>query len=228
MPRSNPPKTITLLLPPPTSSSSLSSSAASSSKIPPAPSLDVLLQTQQIATEKGLIFDIEAFLTPAQRIQYYATVLHRSPPRAPPPPLPQITIPSTPISAKRPTDDEVATPGSVMDDHGATPVGTPVSTKRAKLPGLAGLHWKKRQKKMAELARLEAEGIKVDPESLLSPPPETPSMVQSGAVVDGKKREVDKGSVQDSASYWCVAPLFSSSTLQYRSSIRLEYFVEHG
>jgi len=170
-----------------------------------APSLDVLLYAQQLAQERGNVFDIESFLTPSQRIQYYATVLHRSPPRAPPPPLPQVTVPSTPVSAKRPIDEEAATPGSVMDENAATLVGTPVSTKRAKLPGLAGLHWKKRQKKMAELARLEAEGIKVDPESLLSPPPETPQAAQNGTTVDGKKRgEVDKDSVQGSASYWCV------------------------
>ena len=197
MPQSHPPRTITLILPPPTASSS--SSTASSSKTP-APSLDVLLYAQQLAQEKGTIFDIESFLTPSQRVQYYATVLHRSPPRAPPP-LPQITIPSTPI--KRAVDEEVSTPISIDEHVPQTPLGTPISAKRAKLPGLAGLHWKKRQKKMAELARLEAEGIKVDPESLLSPPAEPAPLVPNGAVVDGRKKvDVDKDSVQDSASYW--------------------------
>jgi len=156
------------------------------------PSLEVLVYAQKLAQQNGQIFDIEAFLTPEQRAQYYTTVLHRSPPPT------SVPLPLTPVhtGAKRPLEDDT---GSA-----ASPAGTPSAEeggekKRPKIPGLAGLHWKQRQKKLAEIAKLEAEGEKVDYETFLAPTPkEPPASTSLADGMDGKS----KGSILDTASYW--------------------------
>lgn len=149
----------------------------------PHPSLEVLLAAQRIALEQSNTFDLEAYLTPSQRDQYYSTILRRSPPRPPPTPLPSLD----PSSSKRTLDDLSSTEGGE-----STP-------KKPKIPGLQGLHWKQRQKKLAEMARAEAEaeaGIVEEP----TMDPST-STTPHGTPEKGKvKQEID--SLPASASYW--------------------------
>ena len=154
----------------------------------------MLLYAQQLAQQRGQMFDIEAFMSPQQRAEYYTTVLHRSPPPV------SVPLPLTPMhtGVKRPLEDDTA---SI-----ASPAGTPGAEegsekKRPKIPGLAGLHWKQRQKKLAEIAKLEAEGEKVDYETFLAPTPKEPPA--SAALTDGLDAK-SRGSIPDSASYWSV------------------------
>ena len=155
--------------------------------------LDVLLYAQKLSTERGSKFDIESFLTPSQRVKYYTTVLKRSPPKPPSTKLPYTTSIDPPLTPlKRPIEDV---------ESGGSPAVEDNTPKKPKLPsGLAGLHWKQRQKKLAEIARLEAEGERFDPDTLLpiGETPSTPVLPTTNKVKVESKPE----SLVHSASYW--------------------------
>ena len=144
MPRSLPPKPLQVLLPalPP----KLPEGADEDADAPrtdgpaPAPSLQVLLLAKEIAEKRGQVFDAESFMTKEQRAEYYTRILLRSPPPSPRPILKRERAPSM-------VDESARTPGSTAED-GHTP--------KKRMPNFANMHWRQRQKKMAEWAAAEA------------------------------------------------------------------------
>ena len=82
-----------------------------------------------------------------------------------------------------------------------------IASKRQKINNL-NIHWTQRRKKLQELAKIEAEGLTELPLSpvereLLLPDLSATMMIVGGAT-PGKGKEVDRGSIQASVSYWCV------------------------
>lgn len=207
MPRSKPPKPLTLILPPPSQYTNPSTTSSP-------PTLEVLLLAQQIASKRGQVFDVEAFIAPDQKEEYYRRI-HRTPrqlnkgessPTSIPAPLPSTTADLSVVVTEPDPEITVETesiPPTPLPHDAPTPNADPTSTstpssptKRVKppLPNLAHLHWKKRLK---ILNQIEA-GIPISEGELLPPTPLPDGLRGKG--LTGK----DKEGIQGSASYWCV------------------------
>lgn len=229
MPRSHPPKTITLLLPStsPASADQRYSTLAIEPKLPTEsadpPSLEVLLLAEKLAKRRGHQFDIESFMTPLQRHQYRAM---RSESIHSPPPsddggdgsggLCEVTLGKRPsIEGEDPLRGPSTPNGTSLPSLPSTPASTadsPVFKKPRLMPNLSHLHWKVRQKKLKELAL--QDGLPGLPDGF-SGYPTTPIDSNTSAqpvsiagstgvniVTGGRGGNVDKAGIQASASYW--------------------------
>ena len=219
MPRSRPPRTITLLLP-----SISASSSASSSSDPPGTSthpsehnLEVLLRAQKIASERGQYLDITSFMTPSQRLQYLSSsTRYNKSSSSLPLPLPLSSLSSSalsnplptipPPSARHPNEKSDPIP-SVTDQAQSDSTNTPPPDsphqpqpkKPRHLPDLSHLHWKQRQKRLAMIATGE---ISEDSDLFLEKERDSPGPPVASSYLGRSKGEVDKEAVQKSASYW--------------------------
>jgi hypothetical protein len=209
--RTDPPNPIKLFAPPP--SSSLSASSSSTSKMPTYP-LEVLLEAQQVASQRNEYFDILSYMSHEQRDLYltkwYGHPLihpqrhpHQQQLHPPQPQTPQVIQP-TPISSPPPpppVDPEIEPEPEIDPNH---PPPTPQTLQ--KIPDLSHLHWKQRQKRLAQIASGE-----IDVNSpLLLPPGSTPLNITiipdpPSGVGAYKRVEIDRTDVSKSASYW-LAP----------------------
>ncbi|ORX39835.1 hypothetical protein BD324DRAFT_615195 [Kockovaella imperatae] len=113
---------------------------------------------------------------------------------------------STPLPTSGTPAPEPSQPMAAVDAP-PTPTSTAltetIAAKRARIQGM-NIHWTQRRKKLQELAKLESEGITELPLSPQEKPPPLPEigLASSFAVPSGKGKEVDKGSIQASVSYW--------------------------
>lgn len=216
MPRSTPPRTVTLLLPSIASSSSSSSTTAMSARQTPQVDFEVLIHTQKLAAESGQFFDIMSFMTPAQQKRYLTSL-------APYQPLPQST--SIPNSVPVPPDPTPKRPAEVVPESGIVlepgqpaippivipPLESPTlppPKKPRPQPDLSHLHWKQRQKRLAMIASGE---IGEDSDLFIEKDREGPG-TSLGISQHEKKGEIDREAIQSSASYWCVGVLSSCSS----------------
>ena len=241
MPRSRPVKPVTLLLPSPSTSSSSSSHPLSTKSTgntthpnpnpnpnPNPPSLQVLMLAQQLALERGQLLDVESFMTPFQRAEYYALVLGRSPPPVQSPPTPtSATKPlmeNGDLEERPPISTTQSTPTPTPTPAPTPSISTPDVQAKKTVPNHTNLNWRKRQKKLAELAIREArmtsepitpvnKDLSALPDMTIGghgTPDGTPDGTSDGtpngtphtSIGQGKKGEIDKDGIQSSASYW--------------------------
>ena len=133
MPRSHPPKSIILHLPPPSSDPSSSAGPSHQRPMTTPPTLQVLLEAQRIALDKGDLLDVESFMSPSQRDEWFRL----DDPAAIPPEQPigqsssAMTLRDSPMGKGPREAESIAT----------TPLPLGRSPKRTKIE-----HWKQRQK----------------------------------------------------------------------------------
>ncbi|OXM81267.1 hypothetical protein C364_01130 [Cryptococcus neoformans Bt63] len=240
-------KTIHLILPPPIPS-----------RTPP-PSLDVLLEAQRIAAKNGQKLDIQSLLSPDQLEEYRVRYLKLPPgphhgDRDDDPEkrderekqqhsIPHVDdsgagTPGTPISAATVlhagTSTPVANPGTPPANIG-TPTASPATLEarlKYQLPDLSHLHWKRRQKRLAEIAR--------EQEMLANGEiPEVSTIVVEETKPKGERKltEKEKEAIKKSTSYWNSllvqarkdrGPQWDFSTQQLLYDRRSDEYYTHG
>ncbi|GMK56811.1 hypothetical protein CspeluHIS016_0306510 [Cutaneotrichosporon spelunceum] len=166
MPRKHRPRTTTLYLPPPEQVEA------------PQHNLEVLLAAQQLARERGHSFDIESFLSPAQR-EEYITLLERE------------------IGKSR----EGSAEGQSGEGSGDGTPNEPAAKRRRTLSAGAAAHWRSRLL-ARQRTRSATPRIKPEPDGSVPGTPTNHSLRDR----DKGKQEVvlpaDRPEIQASASYW--------------------------
>ena len=205
MPRANRAKTITLLLPSPSTPAPPPLSDPPTENDTDQPSLEVLLLAREIAAAKGHVLDVDAFLPQKPYVP-------RAGPSTPPP-----------YSAGEPSTPR---PGYSFSPYGLPSPGSGWK----KRPSSPALHWKTK-KKLAMLAAREAEAaasaaaVSIAPVLSATPAidtdvaeagPSTPAVDSTladstaplptpppaSAGLKRKVDDVDRGQIQEGASYW--------------------------